>query len=271
MDRPTDAAGSPGSDAVPAASRPQPEPVQRWRLTFGRDPVAPDMVGRAAVDAWQAALAASGLAVARLGSPTAGEPSRYRFSLGAPLQAASAGRAELAEIWLLERVAAWRLREALADRLPPGHRWVDAEDVWLGAPPLPGQVVAAEWIVLLAPAALDAGSLAAAAHRVLAAPSLPRVRAKAGGERTYDLRPLVSDVSIAGGDDGRTLIRITTRLDPALGSGRPAEVVAVLGEAAGATTPPAIESIVRERLVLAEPGGPAAPSRLVSSPKRPRR
>ena len=64
---------------------------------------------------------------------------------------------------------------------------------------------------------------------------------------TYDLRPLLADLAVA--DPGPpVVVRVRTRFDPVLGNGRPEEVVAALGEAAGATV--AVHSIVRERLLM---------------------
>lgn len=272
MDRPTEPSAAPGAGAPSNATPAPPEPVQRWRITFGRDAVPPEAVGRAAIDAWGAALAGSGLSVAALGGPAVGDvPARPRFALAVPLPASCAGRAELAEVWLLERVPAWALRAALADRLPAGHRWVDAENVWLGAPPLAGQVVAAEWTVTLEPSQLDEARITSACRSVLAATTLPRVRAKPGGDRAYDLRPLLADVGVANDLDGRMQLRVVTRLDPALGSGRPEEVVAAVAEAAGGGWVPAIDSIVRDRLILADPAAAASADRAISPPRRPRR
>ena len=229
------------ADATPAA-----EPRQRWRLTFRREPVAADLVGRAAIDAWQSALVESGLALAQL--DPAGRP---RVAFGAPLPAAAEGEAELAEIFLAERVPAWRLRIALTDRLPAGHTLVGAEDVWLGAPPLPGRVVGADWRVELDPAGVYADALGDAADRLLAASTLPRTRSKAGADKPYDLRPLLDDVAVPLPAAGEPLVvRIRTRFRPELGSGRPDEVVAALAEVVG--TDLVVGRTVRERLLLME-------------------
>ena len=225
---------------------PPPEPRQRWRLTFHRDPVPADQVGRVAIEAWQAALEGCGLPLAQLDA--AGRP---RVAFAAPLQAAAEGEAELAELFLSERVPAWRVREALGPVLPLGHALLAAEDVWLGAPPLPGRVVAADWRVELVSGAVDASALADAAARLIAAPTLPRTRSKGGVDKPYDLRPLIDDIKVASAHEGeRCLLRLRTRFRPELGSGRPEEVVAAVGAEAG--TELAIRAIVRERLILAE-------------------
>ena len=238
--------------AVPATPAPA-EPRQRWRVTFAREPVDPDVVGRPTLDAWHEALVRSGLPVAGL---EPGGTGRARLSFAAPLPAAARGLAELADVWLLERVPVWMVREALEDRLPPAHRWIRAEDVWLGAPALAGRVAAADWLVVLEDVDETARErLGAAARQLLAAPTLPRVRSKGTVEKRYDLRPLLADITVA--DGAGDAIRIRTRFDPEVGSGRPDEVIAALAEAAGATL--GIAGVVRERLILAEAA--AGPSR----------
>ncbi len=112
-------------------------PRQRWRLVVARDPGAPTLGGRELIDAWEATLDASGLPMVR----PAGR-ARARIAFGAPVPATMALERELADILLTELVAAWRVREALAGRLPEGWRLIDLHDVWLGAPALAGQVAA---------------------------------------------------------------------------------------------------------------------------------
>ena len=232
----------------------QPASRQRWRLVFRRGPVEAELVGRAAIDAWQSALIDSGLPLAQLDAT-----GRPRVAFGAPLSAAAEGEAELAEIFLAERIPAWRVREALEERMPAAHTLLSAEDVWLGAPPLPGRVIAADWRIELQAADIDRAELSAAADRLLAAASLPRTRQKAGGDKAYDLRPLLDDVRVdPRAADGQPLtVRIRTRFRPDLGSGRPEEVVAALAEAGGAEL--VIRRTVRERLVLGEDGSAGKP------------
>ena len=234
----------------PAQSSPA-EPRQRWRITFARDPVAPDQVGRSVLDAWQDCLAESGLPIAGL---EPGGTGRARIAFAAPLPAAVRGDAELADLWLVERRPLWAVREALETRMPAAHRWIAAEDVWLGAPALAGRVVAADWQVELVGSAADRDRLTAAALQLVAARSLPRVRVKGGAEKPYDLRVLIASVALDPGGDraaaGRCSLAIRTRFHPELGSGRPEEVVAALGEVAG--VPIEIGAINRVRLLLDE-------------------
>ena len=215
---------------------------------MAREPVEADLVGRAALEAWQTTFERSGLPVA--GLEVAG--GRARFAIASPLPAAARGDAELLDVWLLDRVPRWHLRGSLEDRLPAGHSWVDAEDVWLGAPPLPGQVAAADWNVEVAcPAGpVDAASLASAIHQLLDAREVSRTRVKGGVEKRFDLRPLVIAASVADQPGSFTL---RTRIDPEIGAGRPEDVVAALAEMSA--LPLSTRSLVRVRLLLV--GDPA--------------
>jgi len=189
---------------------------------------------------WEAALQSSGL-------PSFRPPgrARARVAFGAPLPTGIAAERELADILLARLEPGWRVREALAGHLPDGWRLVDLYDIWLGAPALAGQVVAADYRIELGDA--DPEAIGAAAASLLTAERLPRERHKGGDAVRYDLRPLLADVRVAAvGPPVRILAR--TRFLPDLGTGRPAEVVAALGDALGG--PLVAGPIVRERLVV---------------------
>jgi radical SAM-linked protein len=227
---------------VPMAS----EPRQRWRLTFARVEAADGETpsGRDYITLWEAALAESKLPVATT------DAGRCRFAIGAPLPARTAGRAELADLLLTERVPAWRVREAIERVLPPGHELAAVEDIWLGAPALAGRVAAADYRVMLR-GPVDGRAITAAADRLLAADRLVRERAKGSGVKSYDLRPLLISLDVgATAGDGSVDVRIRTRIHPELGSGRPEEVVAAIAEQLGEPLEPI--RTIRERLVLVD-------------------
>ena len=220
-------------------------PRQRWQLVLARAADAPRIAGRELSDAWEEALERSGLPVHR-----AAGRSRTRVAFAAPLQLGLAAERELAEVFLGERVPIWRVREALVDHIPTGWRLVDLFDVWVGGPPLAGRVVAADYRIELDDG-IHRDGLVEAAKSLLAARQLPRVRQKGDSTVAYDLRPLLVDVSVDAGLGN--VIRVRTRIHPELGSGRPEEVVAALGDALGGALE--VRAIVRERLILAgEPG-----------------
>ena len=205
---------------------------------------APSLTQRELADAWEEALARSGLPVAWTDAATP----RIRLSFGAPLPVGVAGEAELIDLYLTGRWPTWRVREQLSAWLPAGWTLVDLYDVWLAGPALPGRIVAADYRIALGGAVTPA-AVEAACARLLAARSIPRERMKGGASVQYDLRPLLADVAmVAAGPP--VVVRARTRFHPELGTGRPDEVVAALADAAG--EPLETASIVRERLVLAD-------------------
>ncbi|HEX7223701.1 MAG TPA: TIGR03936 family radical SAM-associated protein, partial [Candidatus Limnocylindrales bacterium] len=205
-------AGRPGREPAPApppATLPVVEPRQRWRLTYARpSPATAGDVGRDYATSWEEALRQSGLPIATM------DAVRPRLSFGAPLPTGIEGRAELIELWLTDRLPAWRVRDGLAPVLPVGHRLVDLENVWLGAPALPGRITGAVYLITLGTS--DEPRLAAGVQRLVAADRLPRERQKGGTTRTYDLRPLIADLVLEP-DAASPTLRLTTRIHPELG------------------------------------------------------
>jgi radical SAM-linked protein len=219
------------------------EPRQRWRLVVARSADATELAQREVAEGWVAAIEEAGLPVAW----TEGARSRPRIAFGAPLPIGMAANAELIDVVLTERWPVWRLREAMTDRLPAGWSLVELQDVWLAGPPLAGRVAAADYRLVLA-GDVPVDRLRAAATELLASPNLPRSRARGDESVEYDLRPLLIDVAIEDGPPITVLTR--TRFHPELGTGRPEEVVAALGDRLGVTLE--ASSIVRDRLVLVE-------------------
>jgi radical SAM-linked protein len=223
-----------------------PEPRQRWRLVVSRAPDAPRLPQRETIDAWESAIDSCGLPAAR----TTASPVRPRITFGAPLAVGMAAEAELMDLFLTERLPRWEVRNALEAHVPVGWSLVDLADVWLGGPALAAAIAAADYrITLEADGPIDGSVLAAACQALLGASTLPREREKGGANVAYDLRPLVADVAVA--DVGPpAVIRVRTRFHPALGTGRPEEVVASVGDQLGRSL--TATEIVRERVVLAD-------------------
>jgi radical SAM-linked protein len=196
--------------------------------------------------AWLASLESAGLPLAR----TDGARARPRISFGAPLPVSMAANGELIDVVLTERWPAWRVREALTGNMPAGWRLVDVHDVWLAGPPLAGRVAGADYrITLASPPGAALPELQAAARDLVSAARIPRRRPKGAGTVEYDLRPLLLEVHVE--EDGSSpVILARTRFHPELGTGRPEEVAAAIGDRLGVALE--IAAIVRERLVLVE-------------------
>lgn len=217
---------------------------QRWRLVLARD--RPDAPIR--TEAWERIVQDCGLP---LFCPPGRD--RPRVAFAAPLGERMTGEQELADIVLSALEPAWRVRERIAACLPDGWRLIDAYDVWLGSPALAGRVVAADYrieVVAAEPAVVvQADMVTKAATTLLAAERVPRERARGTSTVRYDLRPLLADVRVV--DPGPpVVIRARTRVHPELGSGRPDEVVAAIGDAAGMAL--VTGTVTRERVILAD-------------------
>jgi radical SAM-linked protein len=233
---------APEAKAAPSPTPVPPfEPRQRWRLAFAREQPPGDEVptGREYIGRWEETVVAAGLPAVTVAS------GRPRIALGAALPTGCSAERELLELWLTAVRPAWVVRESLEPVLPGGHRLMDLENVWIGAPALSGQVAAADYLVTLGTGDHIGGDVDAAAGRLLAANRLPRERRKGGETRTYDLRPLIVRLEAHEGE-----LRMRTRIHPELGTGRPDEVVAALADELG--EPLSVERIVRSRLLLAD-------------------
>ena len=212
---------------------------------LSRATAAPEQTQRELAEAWESAIRGSGLPLAW----SEGTSPKARISFGAPLPVGMAAHGELIDLVLTERWPIWGVREALLPVVPPGWTIVDLQDVWLAGPPLAGRVAAADYRITLAPDAPAADALRRACSVLLAAPRIERERAKGSGTVAYDLRPLLIDVGVIDPGPAAALVA-RTRFHPELGTGRPEEVVAALGDVLGTRLD--VAEIVRERLLLAD-------------------
>jgi radical SAM-linked protein len=234
---------------LPDVSAPSVDPArprQRWRIRYSRDESAAALTQREEVDAWTDAVGRAALPLV-----TTGDPPRPRVAFGPPLPVGCVADDEPVD-FLLERPVSLRLVSAsLAAITPAGHSVRAIHDVWLGAPALQAAVRAVDYAVVARDP--DVATVAAAAARLLAATTVPRVRARAGRESTYDLRPLVDTIVVdrdpsSAAAAPRTRIRFRFRLQPERGIGRPDELLAALADDAGAPISP--DGVRRTRVWL---------------------
>ena len=222
------------------------EPRQRWRVVFRRSAAAAGLGGREVQAAIETNLAAAGV-------PTAG-----RIQLAAGLPIGLALESEPLDVTLTERWDVLRARAALAAALPAGHELVDCHDVWLGEPALAAQACGADYRIVIKDGSPSAATLRSAAAALLDSGSIERVRPKGGRTVAYDLRPLLEDVAIET-DAPEIVLRISVRIDPERGAGRPEEVVAALADRSGASAL-VIEVATRLQIRLAGAGPEIAPA-----------
>ncbi len=118
---------------------------QRWRLVFARDEEARYLSHLDAVRLWERAFRRGGIPVAT----SEGFSPRPKLVFAAPLQLGMLAEHELADLFLADRLTAPDLRDRLAAGMPRGYRVLDLYDVWVGAPAIAPQLVAADYRMTL--------------------------------------------------------------------------------------------------------------------------
>ena len=216
------------------------EAVQRWRIVFARNEEARYLAHLDAVTQWERAFRRGAIPVATTG----GFNARPKLVFAAPLQLGMLAEHELADLFLAERLTAPALRERLTAGMPAGYRVIDLHDVWIGAPALAPQLVAADYRMTLL--GVEREDLASAATRILSAARLPRERRRETKTVAYDLRPLIIELRVRDADAGAVAedgapagaaeLWMRLRHSQERGSGRADEVVAALADELGMTT-----------------------------------
>jgi radical SAM-linked protein len=207
---------------------------QRWRIVFARDDAARYLSHLDAVTQWERAFRRGAIPVATSG----GFNERPKLVFAAPLQLGMLAEHELADLYLAERMTAAALRARLTAGMPAGYRVVELHDVWVGAPALAPQLVAADYRMTLF--GVEQGELASAAARLMAAERLQRERRRETKAIAYDLRPLIIELRVSDADPavaapdgvwaGTAALWMRLRHSQERGSGRTDEVVAALAD-----------------------------------------
>jgi len=243
---------------------------QRWRLIFARDEEARYLSHLDAVHLWERAFRRGEIPLAT----SEGFNPRPKLVFAAPLQLGMLAEHDLADLFLAERLTSPDLRGRLASGMPRGYRVVDLHDVWVGAPALAPQLVAADYRVTLFNVKHD--DLAAAVARMMAAEALPRQRHREKRTISYDLRPLLLEAQVRAPDPAAiaqatadlAAVGLWLRLRHSQdgGSGRVEEVVAALAGELGMATH--LPSGAAERGAAEKPGadGPATNPEPIDTP-----
>ncbi len=220
-------------------------PVARLRVTFAVGDGASYASHLDLTRAWVRALR-------RLGLPLAyshGYNPHPRLSVAAPLPVGFRAECELLDIYFDAPVDPGELAARLPAALPPGLTVRAVEAAPLTAPPLPSQVVAADYVVtFLDPPPPDLPERVA---RLMAAETVPFTRKRQEREITFDLRPRILE---ARGEECAGQPTLVLRLaHGAGGAARPEDVVQALGLRVESTR------ATRTALVLTQEGStPAA-------------
>jgi len=190
----------------------------RLRITFAKTP-AMRFTGHLDLHrAWERTFRRAGLPLAY----SEGFNPHPRLNLGSALPLGFTGEGEVIDVWLEQDLPLPDIQAALQRALPPGLHVTHIEPVDLHLPALQTELEASEFhVTFLEPFP----ELAERASALLSAASLPRQRR----ERDYDLRPLVLDLRILPPDSSGRLQLILRLVAREGATGRPEEVLEVLG------------------------------------------
>jgi radical SAM-linked protein len=197
--------------------------VQRLRLVFSKNGPARYIGHLDLVRTLERALNRARIPIAY----TQGFNPRPRLSFAAPLPLGYTSEYELADIWLMEKMAPEAALAQMMDRMAPGIEVTAVEPVPLRAPSLQATTSSADYTAVPFET-VNAGDLGMRIERLLAQESLMRERKRGKGKvKRYDLRPLIKTLTLDNTQDGKTMIYMTLMLKTGK-SGRPDEVLAAL-------------------------------------------
>jgi radical SAM-linked protein len=199
------------------------EALQRLRIVFNKDAELKYISHLDLLRVWERALRRARVPLAY----SQGFNPRPKLFFAAALAVGCTGRAEMLDLILEHRVGLRKFASSLKGQMPSGLQFTSVGEVDPSLPPLPSEVVAAEYEVRVQ-GGESTDAVQARLHALLAAASIPRSRQRPDGARAYDLRPLIQSLQLAGRQGDIAIIRMRLQAD-AHGTGRPDEVMAALG------------------------------------------
>jgi radical SAM-linked protein len=197
--------------------------LQRLRIVFGKNAELKYISHLDLLRTWERALRRARVPLAY----SQGFNPRPKLFFAAALPVGCTGSAEMLDLVLEQRVELRGFASSLKAQMPQGLQLHSLSEIPLTLPPLPSDVIAAEYEVQV-----QGGEAADAIQNqidaLLAATSIPRSRQRPDGARAYDLRPLVQSLRLVRQRRDVAIIHMRLQAD-ARGTGRPDEVMAALG------------------------------------------
>lgn len=215
--------------------------VQRLRLVFAKGGPARYISHLDLARTLERALNRARIPVAY----TQGFNRRPRMQMATALPLGYTSEYELADILLAEKMEPELARQQLMAKMAPGITILQVEEVPTNAPSLQSVTQSSTYVATpLDPA--DFSAVQAGVAELMDAQTLKRKRERRGKIKTYDLRPLIIDLSVEQAAEGQVHIHMNLCLEPSK-TGRPDEVLEALG------FDPLDVRIHRTGMVLAEP------------------
>jgi len=204
--------------------------AQRLRFRYRLTGEAGALSNRDLVRIWDDAITGAGFNVAR----SEGRRASPQVALAAPIPLGMTSHCEIADIFLSEPADPDRVLASLQPLLPSGIEAVAVTEVGVDTRSLQSQLRWAEYEVTLSPGTAVVDDLRDAVARLLAADSLPSEYQRANRVKTYDLRPLILAIYVAGTDTA-PILRMRLRAEPER-TARADQVVLALALPAAAAT-----------------------------------
>ena len=197
--------------------------LQRLRVVFSKGAEIRYISHLDVARAWQRAFRRASVPLAY----SSGFNPRPKVIFAAAIAVGFAGRAEMLDVLLMRRMPPREFASRVQEEMPSGLHLSSVEEVSIGLPPLPTQVLAAEYEVVVE--TVDAAEvMQARLDEVLVAETISRRRERPGKVQIYDLRPLIKKLWVADRREDGCVIGMYLQAD-AQGTGRPDEVMAAMG------------------------------------------
>ncbi|MEX0683991.1 MAG: TIGR03936 family radical SAM-associated protein [Dehalococcoidia bacterium] len=180
--------------------------AQRLRFRYRVTSEALGLGQRDLVRAWEDALAAAGLPLAR----SEGKRSAAMIALAAPLPQGVTSDCEYADVFLGEMVDPRTVLGRVTPGMPPGIDVTAVEEVGIKGSSLQAQLRWADYEVRVPSNGLTASDIESRIAALLEARTLPAEHRREKGIRQYDLRAMVLDVRLEAVEDGA--FRLAMRL-----------------------------------------------------------
>ena len=156
-------------------------------------------------------------------SYTQGYNPRPRMQFASALPLGFTSEAELADVWLEEKIAPAQAREQIMSRMAPGIVVHKVWEVPLDAPAMQASTLETAYVAMVDDF-IDRDELRRRVEELLAAESV--VRERRGKE--YNLRPLILELKLDQNENDELLLTMRLLLQPGK-TGRPDEVLDTLG------------------------------------------
>jgi radical SAM-linked protein len=197
--------------------------MQRLRIKFSRSAEIKYISHLDMIRLWERALRRAGIPL----TYSQGFSPHAQISLALPLSIGMTSEAELMDITCDRTLTPHWFIDILKQQLPKGIEIINISQIAPSVPSLQSQVRYTEYRVEL----ITNKSREEVEHSIvnlLSLTSLPWQHKRDTGVKTYDLRPLITQISLLSWQPERVSLGMRLRCDN-LGSGRPEQVTAALG------------------------------------------